>query len=364
MKPRIAITGHAAGDYGYPHAHFRHFDQTVEIILPSVTFRVSLLDKFQGGKAPAIIPDELWRHAADLRYGGGGVQSACAAKLAAPDVGMRYLEACRPTELLQRQLSYPGLDVEFLNLRVVPRNAILGGGSDRIILKSRLEGAPPFGPEELRKLDWLTEAPCVLANSVKDDPVIGHLAQAAEANRIRLHVVVTKSLETDFARKAVLGAAHMIFASADEIGFLVGRKVTCDPAEALEALDWLRRHAAQATLYLTLGREGVLVAGPGLDSPRHVRLAQRPWEQVQERVGRDSTKLCGAGDAFAAGVTVHQQTGKSLLAGAPPSYAPELNAALAGCALAVRWIGWEPPLSESDFIIKKLSWPTRAAAAA
>jgi len=179
-------------------------------------------------------------------------------------------------------------------------------------------------------------------------------------------VVVTKSLSAEFTLKVVLPAAHVVFASADEIGFLPRWGRGSEPSDPLDALAWLRRHAARATLYLTLGAEGVLVASPVLDDALHVRLVRGPWEQIQEHVRQDSTKLCGAGDAFAAGVTVYLQTGKSLLAGGPPSHAPEVNAALAGCALAVRWIGWEPRLSQGDFWIRSVPWPTaiRMAAAA
>jgi len=364
MRPRIGITGHAAADYGFPHAKLRRSGSTLEIVLPSVTLRATLQGEFEGGKATAIMPDDLWGHAADIRYGGGGVQSVCAAKLVAPEIPMLYLDSCAPTGLLQRQLGYPGLQVKFLGVRDVPRNAILGDGRQRLILKSPLDGGGRFETEERDKLAWLTQATSVLANSLKDEPVMKHLVEAAKDNTIRLEVVVTKSLDAEFAHEIVLPAAQVVFASADEIGFLVGRTVTCDPSEAIEALAWLRWHAPKATLFLTLGPEGVLVAGPGLDKPQHIRLAEGPWHEVQVHVSQDSTKLCGAGDAFAAGVTVYLQTGKSLLAGGPPWYAPEVNAALAGCALAVRWIGWEPQLHQGDFVIGGLCWPTRVAAAA
>ncbi len=57
--------------------------------------------------------------------------------------------------------------------------------------------------------------------------------------------------------------------------------------------------------------------------------------------------LCGAGDAFAAGVAMYRATGRSLLPGlAAPSAE---GAAVAGCALAIRWLDRVAPLTRSDF---------------
>jgi hypothetical protein len=70
--------------------------------------------------------------------------------------------------------------------------------------------------------------------------------------------------------------------------------------------------------------------------------------------------LCGAGDAFAAGVLMRRALGLSLVrhsAGRLPSH---LAAALAGCATALRKIGFRRGLAPEDFAIRLLE---RAAAA-
>jgi len=96
------------------------------------------------------------------------------------------------------------------------------------------------------------------------------------------------------------------------------------------------------------------VAEPALDSVCHVRLEPGPWAGVQRLVAEDSSRLCGAGDAFAGGTAVYLEYLKTLAAGIDGHYPPVVNAAIAGCAAAVRWIGFERSLRAGDFAVSAL----------
>jgi sugar/nucleoside kinase (ribokinase family) len=175
-----------------------------------------------------------------------------------------------------------------------------------------------------------------------------YLVAAAADRAIRLYAVLTTSLPADFVADRVLPATHSIFASWDEASWITGLESEQSIECALAHLNWLRETAPQATIFLTMGEEGVLVAGSSSSLIHHVRL-DRHWADVQQLVSQDATRLCGAGDCFAAGASVYLETGATRLAGIASVPSDAVGAALAGCAAAVRWLGSVLGLTARDF---------------
>jgi sugar/nucleoside kinase (ribokinase family) len=348
--PRIAVVGESALDCMFPHAHLTYEGRVAQVILPSRVFQIMAETKIEPGlKSHGMIPDSLWDWAADFRYGGGYVNSSIAIKLIAPEVAMRCVDECRVDARLRRSLGYPGLDLRGLSLQDIPRNAVFRDGHNRTIFKSKVSSCAAVAEQQRETLLWSCECPCVLGNSIKRPSVMEFLAREAKAGRNRLSIVLTGALPFEFVQNTALPAASVLFASLDEIGDITGWDVEQTIESAFETALRLQRVAPAAIIYLTLGKEGVVVTGPDLESPYCVRLALDPWAEVQRIVAENPARLCGAGDAFAGGVTVYLECLATLAAGLDGHYPPAVNAAISGCAASVRWIGLERVVGAVDF---------------
>lgn len=356
-SPGIGITGNAALDGLFPHVTYEVQNRKVIIRTRTQTYVVETEGRLRpGDKIRGSIPKELWSLVGDFRLGGGGPNSCRACKLAHPAVPIRYLEACAPHEYIQRRLDYPGLHTRFLELNEVSMNIVLGTPSNRAIVKAAPAPAYNFGPEHVSGLDWLAESGFILGNSIRRIEVAEYLTMAAAEGKIVLHVVLTPYLPPDFVTSRWLREANVVYASQDEIGRVMGWEIDPSLAGAVEVVGRLRPLAQRAVIYLTRGDDGVVVSMPDQADCVHVRLG-RDWDQIQAHVARDSTVLCGAGDAFAAGAALWWRTGYSLLGDGSAAHPPAVTAAIAASALAVRWSGWLKTLCGSDFTVRALTKP-------
>jgi hypothetical protein len=170
-------------------------------------------------------------------------------------------------------------------------------------------------------------------------------------HKFQLHVVVTQSLAPDFLRAGVLSSADFIYAGGDEIGYITGENRGESRTTALESAVWLRRHAPRADVFITQGRDGVVVLPAESQVAYHVRLRPDRLREVQALVLPNPAKVCGCGDAFVAGACVEAEIGRSVMCSTPDQLLPAQRAAVSGCSLALRWLGYERPLSTRDFSI-------------
>lgn len=115
---------------------------------------------------------------------------------------------------------------------------------------------------------------------------------------------------------------------------------------------------------VTLGSRGVSVQGPEAERAYHVCLIPTRAAQVQDLVARDPMRVCGCGDAFAAGAFACLEGAGHLLLPAANAPRRSVLAAVAGCAAALRWLGYSPELSAVDFTVASsdASSPTAAVA--
>lgn len=338
----------------FPHASVSLEDSTVKIDFRDCAFLLKTTDTpHAGGKVTCYeIPEALWRQAADVRAGGGAVNSAIALALIASGVRARILDAACADRIIARRLAYPGMETRFLGCRAVARNAVLGDRCDQLVVRSPIERVSALSVEQLKELAWLMECPCVLANSVKDVSIMERLVRVT-ARGPRLYAVLTGSLPADFVVQRVLPCAHAIFAGWDEVGHVTRLDAAQNMDAALAHIEWLALRAPQAMIFLTMGKEGALVVGPGCPIVHHVRL-DGPSPGVQSLIRRDPTRVCGAGDAFAAGAFVALETRVPLVSGGDGVASPVIRAGLAGCAAAVRWLGRVEGLRVLDFELTRL----------
>lgn len=357
----LLIVGHMALD-GLVRGNHVSRNREVEVTAAGHRFIVPLIgDAVCRSKPYASIPEELWRLAADVKAGGGGPNSVRAAAL----MDFRrilYLESCSEEELLTRSLSYPHVKVRYLALRRAPRNIILDAVLERLICRSLLGPAGPFGRREADLLNRCLQSRCTLANSIKDMEIAQRVAAAARSGSTELVWVLTSAFQPDFHQRVMMPVATILIVSADEVACCVGGGVPMTVSGALEAIDAMRNFAPHAIILVTLGGEGVVASAPYCGA-LHIRLSRSStaWVGTERLVAADPACLTGAGDAFAAGAAYYRAFGRSLLPwlGAPSAE----GTALAGCALAVRWIGRIGPLNRSDFDLRVVAAPQYRVAA-
>jgi sugar/nucleoside kinase (ribokinase family) len=156
-------------------------------------------------------------------------------------------------------------------------NAVLGGGADKLILKSVLEAPPEFDSERLGELAWLCDCAWVLVNSPKERAISEYLASQARRDGPRLCVVFTASPSPAFVWGSVLPFASAVITSWDEAPAAMGWEADLTVSGAAGVLGRLRMRAPDAILYVTMGAEGVLVSEPGCALAHWVRLGPGLW---------------------------------------------------------------------------------------
>lgn len=302
------------------------------------------------------IPDEFRRNVSKSRAGGGAVNSRIAAESVGVDLGntneIRYLDANRRDGLIESEVPPP---VRCLNLRACPRNYVLGNREDKWIFRSPIEPAGPLGPPQFTDIAWLCEAQTILVNSPKDqEPVAAIVAQRGR-RRFEVILMLTPSLPAEFLFHVALPAADVVIGAWDELQFLTGESPVTVGGAASTAMR-LARKAPRAEVHVTMGKRGVMSAAAGAAELVHVELDSRAEVAIEaQEIARERpARLCGAGDAFAAGVLVRRAFGRSLLS-CPGTFRSHIDDALAGCASALRWIGVCSCLAAGAFVVRPLS---------
>jgi sugar/nucleoside kinase (ribokinase family) len=299
-----------------------------------------------------VLPPELLAEASEVRYGGGGFNSCSALRVIAPETSVHYLDACHLDDEFRKQFENPMIEFESLELRQIPDSAIVDNRESKVIFKSPINTwAGELTEAQMAKLAWLSQSEAVLANSVKDTAIMSYLADAVAHQRVRLYVVLTQSLAYDFVHKTVLPSAHALFTSWDQVSHITNSKVEKALHSNLRSLAWLQERAPNSHIFLTMGKLGTLVVGAGQSIAFHLCLKPLLSAEVQVFAAHPS-RVCGCGDAFAAGVLADLEAGQSLLTGERKTLPPEVWAGLAGCAAALHWLGYQHKLCEEDFTIR------------
>jgi sugar/nucleoside kinase (ribokinase family) len=167
--------------------------------------------------------------------------------------------------------------------------------------------------------------------------------------------VATPSLPPLFL-KNILPLASVVIGAWDDLQFLTGdTPVTIAGARTMAAR--LRHVAPDADVHITMGDRGVIsMPARSLDCV-HVELLRNSAAAVETRavIARGPARLCGAGDAFAAGVMVRRAFDWSLMCGVN-GYGRHVHDALGGCTSALHWIGI-PCVGVDAFTIRSIPVP-------
>ena len=365
-KASLGIIGHAVVDEIFPGARYEIVgDRVIRIFIADKQFDVPLLEPLHFCKVSAEVPEAMWRHTDHRQCGGGGPNSLVAAAESAPDLSIRYVESTKLDPIVVDYHRLPNVAVRSLDLRQLTRNAVLAGGSDKLILRSVLPATVAKMSEVVSKLAWVCDCKWLLVNSPKDQVVFESLTEIAIKRRIPVCLVVTKFPDVQFVRKQLLPEVRAIIGSADEIPTVMGWDCDQSFAGATRLVARLQECAPLAAVFVTLGEDGVLVAEPG-SRTYWVRMNEEVRQMAQVQVALDTTCLCGVGDAFSGGVA-------SYLASPEPSIlrrdslmfeSEVVAAAAAGTQVAVRWFGFDRDLVPSDFRVSSVSEITKMAVCA
>jgi sugar/nucleoside kinase (ribokinase family) len=346
----LGIVGNLARDFKLPNASIGQAeDGRIVVNHAGRKYPVSVEGNISlGAKVSTYgLPTDLLATATMVSYGGGAFNSLIALRMISPTLPIRYLDSCFFSADFEKHIASQAVQFDCLKLRPIPNNVVVGRRCNKVILKSPICPSDAMNELQCGKLDWLTESQAVLANSIKDPPVVELLVQSATRRLTRLYAVLTQSLSSDFVCSRVFPAASVIFSNWDQVSHLTGLKFEQTLEGALLALDWLRSRAPDAHNFLTMAKQGTLVAPAGEFVGYHVRL-KSPLQ-----TNKPDERACGCGDAFAAGVFAYLEDGSTLLTSFSSRCRQQLSGALSGCAAAVRWLGSAQQLSEGDFAIQE-----------
>ncbi len=328
-------------------------EQGVELELGGNTIALPTLERpVNGGKVTAAqIPDAVYGLSRHGTFGGGVFNSAMAARQVTRSASFRYLDVSGGGADVKARLARNGFRYRSLGLQPLARNLVLGSRSDKLIVRAPLHTARVFGSarrDDAATLAWLLRGTSVLANSVKSPELMAGVTAVAAAGLIRMYLVLTPSL----AKKnipSMLSVATAVFAGADELTAATGMEVARDLDGALSAVAELRELAPSAWLFVTLGKNGVVIAEPGAQIVQHVRLRGAAAEAASVIARRSPARLSGCGDAFAGGSYLFLETQRTLLAGPLGLTSTAALAGASGCCTALRWLGLRRSLSVADF---------------
>ncbi len=356
MTRWLGVVGNLAKDYYLPRGHVHTKNGATVVVTEANQYEVHPRGVVIAGAKVTVdrLPSELLAGATSERLGGGGFNSLCALKLIGGQLSVRYVDACRLDDSIGQAVGGPTTEVHGLGLREIPSNAIVGDRETKIILKSPIENFfSTLGARQTHVLAKLTECEGILLNSVKDKMVVEAILKAASASGTCLHFVLTESLPLDFTRWLLERTQLSVVANWDQVAYVTGEQAEKTVSGCRKVLSWFRHNAPQCDVFLTMSSLGALVAKAGDASVWHARLRPDIGEEVS-RVAALGRRVCGCGDAFAAGVLAERQVGASLLQDDGKVYPEEVKWNLAGNAAAVRWLGYERKLSGEDFVIQSI----------
>jgi sugar/nucleoside kinase (ribokinase family) len=350
----LGFVGSNTVDAFLPDARYSTIDQGIVVHSDAGRFPLECKDSIHPGAkvTVATVPEELIADSRSLRPGGGAYNSWRAFKQIAPEVATRFLGSTAADIRLTGWFAAPATEVRMLALRPLPYHLILGQHGDKLILKSPFRAAGKLNAGQVRLVSWFCGSDAVLASSIKDEPVMSSIVSERSGRSFRLHSTLSTALAPDFVREVVLPAADAIYASWDETAQITGIDGGNESLRvAFAGLSWFRERAPRADCFVTLGKEGVVVLPAASSFAYHVRLRENLLTSVQVLVMKDQARVCGCGDAFAAGAVAEAELGRSLLHALDLAMEPALRSAVAGCASALNWIGYRRALAAEDFTI-------------
>ena len=297
--------------------------------------------------------------ACGCRCAGGGALNACLAlRSISQDFRLRYLDAGVPDPRVAETLRANAIECRTLGLHKVPHNAVFGSraAGDKWVLKSPLSGGSAAADVDAQ-IRWLLECDVVLADSLKDRRLMTPLASAAARGRLRLYVVLSPTLSCGYVLDAVVPWASAVVAGVAEIGDALRLRIEPSLEGGLEALHVINDYVQYANVYLTLGKDGVLVSDLATMATYHVSLREQVEESVRAVLASAGSTVCGCGDAASAGVLAYLEGCRTLLSAGPSGLPRSVAAALAGTAAALSRLGFVRSLSPGDFIVRELGGP-------
>jgi sugar/nucleoside kinase (ribokinase family) len=300
------------------------------------------------GDKPVIPPDRaLLALATRSIPGGGALNSILMARSIDCEAALRFVDAAAEDEAARRRLAAADIETVFLGLHRPADHAVLSCGNNKLIFKSPLETAGVAPARDV--LSQAIKGEALLCNSVKDRLIMTHAAAEAAHRRIRMHAMLTPSLPAEYLTDAVLPWATTVMAGSDDLEKMFGIPVGADPGPMLDAVRWIAERTVYADMvFVTLGENGILAADLPADTIFHVRLRKNAAQAVQSSISESPLRVCGAGDAAAAGIFIFRERGSALmpgLSGLPPAVA----ASMAACAAALSRIGLASVLRPPDF---------------
>jgi sugar/nucleoside kinase (ribokinase family) len=275
---------------------------------------------------------------------------------AAPDIEIRYSDSGDHNPVLQADLARRGIVCRFRGLFRTMDNLVTADPDteDKLVFKSE---PPPLSvqPAPGDQVSWLAAGGTILLNSDKHRAWVTKLAGAAARGQLNLHVVLTTALPAEYLMEAVVPNARLLVAGLDELGESLKIAVRDSIDGAVTALRFLAHRAMSPMVHVTMGVRGVLLADPENMTVLHVRLSKGRAEGVRKAVGRDHSRVCGCGDAYAGAVTAFMLAGRSVWGAGSLHGSPFAAAAIAGCAAAVRHLGYLGPLAPEDFVVSEVA---------
>lgn len=351
IAPSVACLGRSNEDVFWTPTSMRYFHDRVELGFANTavtihTYRVPV----PGGKCFAEIPPHPFALAAEVKGGGGLWNTARAYRLISYRVA-RYLDAVVPDKRLLREVEYLRMQARFLKLYPRPCNIV--AGPDRTIFKPVTPAPADWNAALQEAVEWAAQAQIIAANSIGDDVFMTALTDAVKGAGTKLYAMVTPALAAPAVRRAI-PACSAVFAASDEIPRIFGEEFAPTLEGAFRALAHVRALNPGATVFITLGKDGVLVGGPGA-VPVLVRLRPGLVAEVQEHIRSNPGCNCGCGDAFFAGAVAWYADRESLAVGLAGGQESGVCASISGCAAAVRWTGFQTQLGRDDFQIAECS---------
>ena len=219
-KNVLGFVGSATRDHYLPGARVVVRNGRALVQCASGVYSLSALGLVRPGAKISVDLRGLLAQSARTCFGGGAFNSLSAFKLIAPEMPVRYLDSGAPDRELRSKLESWSVATAFLGLREIPANVVLGKRDDKVIFKSPIHAASILDQAQTAKVGWLTRCNSVLANSVKDPPVMAHLAAAASHREMHLYVVLTTSLPPGFVCDTALPRSAGVFCSWDEAAHL------------------------------------------------------------------------------------------------------------------------------------------------
>ena len=309
---------------------------------------------------------ELWHC---VKPGGGGYHSVTAMQSLPGtenvELDLVYMDVSEPHVKNIKGLQKYGVKFHFFYQREVPVNAILGWRDDKITLKGpqldrvepsnthigELEGLLSGSAFRVREPVDFPVVNAVLVNSFKDPAYAEQILRICGEKDIPLYFVITTSLEKDFVYAKVLPNAVGIL-NYDEIPAIDGINEKLDDQSKLElareTIKKIRIDGINSThpIFVTLGKNGVYCS-EGSSSIEHIYLNRSIAEQVNNGGSFKREGTSGAGDVFAAAVTLYRTLNPQISVG---------ELARKASQAAIRYIGYSGRLSPSTFAMDRMEF--------